>query len=186
MVTPRGDEQAHQLEKDPRPDNVAAATAEALLDAAGQALFQLGRVFSRHPLHRVLHEHSERPVQLSQILITQAVASVQVESGQDTTVGAVAERLAIDPSTASRLVAETIGAGYLSRTASATDGRRSHLVLTDAGHALVAHARRYQRSVFEQVTQTWPEQEQLAFARLFIQFAHAVIERYPAVKDDAS
>lgn len=179
MATPLDDEHA-------RPPTVAAASAEAVLDAAGHALFQLGRVFSRHPLHRMLHEHSGRPVQLSQILVAQAVADVQAKSGYDTTVGAVAERLAIDPSTASRLVAETIGAGYLSRAASPTDGRRSLLVLTDAGRALVAHALRYQRSVFEQVTQMWPEQEQLAFAHLFIQFAHAVIERYPDVKDDAS
>ena len=151
----------------------------SLLDAAGQALFRLGRVFNRYPIHHLLEERTGRVVHISYILVAQAVAESRAEAGQETTVGTIAEKLAIDPSTASRLVSETLQAGYLIRTPSLTDGRRIHLSLTEAGHELIAQALRYQRLVFDQVTQTWPEQTRMEFARLFIEFAQAVTEAYP-------
>jgi len=154
---------------------------EALLFAAGAALFSLGRIFGRQSMQQVLSTRkklatSDQTVELSQILVAMAVAAGPNEQEPEITIGDVAERLAIDPSTASRLVAETIHDGYVARLPSAVDGRRSVLALTAAGEALVKDARRYQRSVFEDVTREWSETERLDFARLFVKFAAAVIE----------
>ena len=90
----------------------------------------------------------------------------------------VAEQLGIDPSTASRLVAETIGAGYLARLPSSRDKRRLCLELTDTGRTLVAHAQRYQRAVFEYATRDWTEAEQQEFGQLLIKFVAAVSDTY--------
>lgn len=152
------------------------ADAPALMDSAGQALFRLGRMFSKRPLQQVLTERSGRAIELSRVLVVQAVEAGPPETEPEVTVGVVAERLDIDPSTASRLVAETIRAGYLARGDASADGRRVPLVLTDVGRELAANARRYQRAVFEQVTRDWSERERQEFARLFIQFADSVTE----------
>jgi DNA-binding MarR family transcriptional regulator len=148
--------------------------SDALLESAGQALFQLGRVISHQPVRQLLAARTGRASELSRILVVQAV-ELSVREGE-VSVGAVAARLGVDPSTASRLVGEAIQAGYLARAASPADARRAQLALTDAGHALAADARRYQRSVFEHATQNWSERERREFARLFVKFADAVAE----------
>ena len=162
------------------PTNKLASAASAednpVLDAAGHALFRLGRLFARQPLPDLLKQHTERAVELSRILVAETVAAESEQPGQGVTVGAVADRLAIDPSTASRLVGEAIQAGYLTRSPSPEDARRSLLALTEAGHELVIHARRYQRAVFEQVTAEWPDQDRQTFARLLVLFTDSLAE----------
>ncbi len=147
--------------------------AETTLAAASRALFHLGRTFSKLPLRQILTQQTARAVELSQILVVQAVEA-QTAHGATATVGAVAEALAIEPSTASRLVAQTIRAGYLARTVSQTDGRAAQITLTPAGQELAEEARRYQRAVFEKITRDWPADERQEFAHLFVKFADAV------------
>jgi DNA-binding MarR family transcriptional regulator len=146
------------------------------LDDAGRALFRLGRMFDRQRVRRVLAESTGRSVELSRILAVQAVEAGLEEPGAEVTVGAVAERLEVDQSTASRLVADTIRDGFLSRTTSEADGRRSRLRLTEAGRGLAEDSRRYQRSVFEDLTRGWPEGEREQFARLLAKFADSMAE----------
>jgi DNA-binding MarR family transcriptional regulator len=156
--------------------------ADAVLDAAGQALFRLGRLFSRQPLQAVLDGRSAQAVELSRVLVVQAVtdeigsATGPDEPSVEVTVGVIAERLGIDPSTASRLVAETVREGFLARSASAVDARRACLVVTEDGRALDAASRRFQRQVFEQATHGWSQCDRQAFARLFVRFAASVGE----------
>src|SRR5688500_9527740 len=90
-----------------RPDG----DADAALDRAGQALFRLGRLFARRTSHHALAERAGRPVELSRILVAEAVAAGPDEPGGEITVGLIADRLAVEPSTASRLVAEAIREG---------------------------------------------------------------------------
>lgn len=137
---------------------------------AAQALFQLARMYGR-PTRQVLGESDGRAVELSRILVVQAVGALD---GRAATVGAVARQLDVDPSTASRLVAETVREGYLVRAPGQSDARRAVLALTPAGQQLAGAALRYQRSVFERATQDWPAPEREAFARQFVAFARAV------------
>ncbi|MGH2599950.1 MAG: MarR family winged helix-turn-helix transcriptional regulator [Dehalococcoidia bacterium] len=147
-----------------------------MLDAAAQAMFRLGRAFARQPLRDRLTARTGRGVDLSRILVVQAVETAAAQPDGEVTVGAIAEQLGIDPSTASRLVTETIRDGYLSRGSSPTDARRVRLELTDAGRDLSASSRRYQRAVFDRVTRDWSEQERLDFARLVIKFVDSTSE----------
>ena len=157
-----------------------ARTIETALDGAAQALFRLGRLFGKRPLLHTLESRTARAVELSRILVAEAVATGAEPSATGVTVGVVAARLAVDPSTASRLVAETIQDGYVARVASPADARRAQLALTEAGHALVADARRYQRAVFDEITQDWAAPERAEFARLLARFTDTLAERLAA------
>src|SRR5690242_17921269 len=83
-------------------------TADATLDRAGHALFRLGRLFARRSARHAPSEQTGRPVELSRILVAEAVAAGPATPDGDITVGLIADRLAIEPSTASRLVADAI------------------------------------------------------------------------------
>ncbi len=144
-----------------------------ILDEAGRALFRLGRVFARMPRRDLLEGSTVREAELSAILLVQAVEDLEA-AGEDATVGTLAERLGVDPSTASRLVAQAVRAWYLRRVALQGDGRAVALALTAAGRALGESAARYQRTVFEEATRGWSAGDRAAFASLFVRFARGV------------
>jgi len=152
---------------------------------AGNALFRLVRMFSRYPMRDQLMVYTGKAIELSRILVTEAVATVATvatvttepsTSKQEVTVGVVAERLNIDPSTASRFVAETISAGYLVRLPSQTDNRKIRLELTEAGRELVVNSHRYQQDIFEYFTRNWSLAEKQEFAQLLMKFVTSVTE----------
>lgn len=151
-----------------------AQQPDALLTQAAEALFRLGRLFSRIGVPASSVGSTARPIELSRILVVQAIDTVQRETEQEVTVGVIAQQLAVEPSTASRLVADAIKDGYITRSTSSTDSRRVQLGLSDSGRVLVQEVRRYQQDVFKQLTQSWAEFEQVEFARLFVQFSNAV------------
>src|SRR5690606_30105623 len=69
-----------------------------------------------------------------------AIEGAESEFGDaagETTVGTVAERLSIDPSRASRIVAEMVERGYARRGVSQADARRAVVTLTERGAAAV-------------------------------------------------
>jgi len=148
---------------------------ELLLAQAGQALFQLGRAFGRFPPGRQPLDRAGRPIERSRIQVVQAVAAHEADPVRDEMgVGTVAQALGIDPSTASRLVAEAIRDGYLSRAPAPADARRARLALTAAGRDLAGDARTYQRAVFARLTRDWPADERARFAAQFVAFAAAI------------
>lgn len=127
---------------------------------------------------------SAHTVNVSRVLVARAVEAGPKEPGGDVTVGLIADRLGVDLSTASRLTAEAIQAGYLSRVASQADARRVQLALTAAGRTLLEDAYRYQRSVFEQVTRDWSDGDRYEFARLLPRFVDTVSSVQAALNDD--
>jgi DNA-binding MarR family transcriptional regulator len=94
--------------------------------------------------------------------------------GSGVTVGLVADRLGLDPSRASRMVSATIQAGYLSRVASQTDGRRINLELTEAGKALAAEAHAFREAQLDRALAAWTPGDRAEFARLLTRFAEDV------------
>ncbi|MCZ4119523.1 MarR family winged helix-turn-helix transcriptional regulator [Streptomyces sp. H39-S7] len=152
------------------------AQAGALLDAVGPA-------FSR--LRRTALLDVENPVSRKDMTRTLVLALVEDPAdvpGQETTVGVVAERLAVDPSVASRMVSDCITSGYLVRAASQRDGRRTILELTPEGIEMLARFRRHQREAFEHITREWSEHERLHFARLLIKYVDAVADLRPPAR----
>ena len=88
------------------------------------------------------------------VLVTEAVHAL-AGRGDTATVNAVAREVGIDQSGASRLVKDAVAAGWLSMRASAADGRRREVALTEVGRDLLAHAHRWQEQVFDQLTDGW-------------------------------
>jgi DNA-binding MarR family transcriptional regulator len=74
-------------------------------------------------------------------------------------VGDVADRLDIDPSTASRLIDQQVTAGYLARARHPRDRRRTTLELTEAGRDLLAEVTEVRRDLLAEVTRDWDRAE---------------------------
>jgi DNA-binding MarR family transcriptional regulator len=170
--------------------------ADSVLVKIETALFHIRRIWAKPEIMRKLRDQgpSGRPVQTSSLLVVHAVAQLGTADGcapplspedsevdgdvdvdVDVTVGAVAERLGIDPSTASRLVGHAIDAGFVARRPSPRDARRANLQLTDAGHRLKAVADRFRRAYLAELLADWTDAERAEFARLLTRFTDAAV-----------
>jgi DNA-binding MarR family transcriptional regulator len=93
-------------------------------------------------------------------------------AGGETMVSSVAERLAIDPSRASRLVSELVDQGYARRAVSQADARRSIVELTPAGQAITDAVRAYKFLIMGDFLADWSGEELATFVRLLRRFGH--------------
>lgn len=170
---------------------------DPVLAAIGAALFHLRRVWIKPDMMKRIRARTAggpggRPLQISNLMVVNAVAALtdeppderpadtgaagetgEAEVSCEITVGAVADRLEIDPSTASRLVGHAIDAGLVSRRPSPVDARRANLGLTDAGRRVKQVADRYRRAYFHGLMNDWTDAERAEFARLLTRFADA-------------
>ncbi|WP_325034665.1 hypothetical protein [Nocardia cyriacigeorgica] len=62
------------------------------------------------------------------------------------------------------MVRDAITAGYLARSDSTRDRRRTVVRLTDSGHELLAASHDWQRRCFDQLTAAWSEHDRRRFA----------------------
>ncbi len=140
-----------------------------------QAAFQLRRIWAKSQLLRHLREQCEpgQSIQLSNLMVIYAVAPSD-EDPPDVTVGAVAEYLDVDPSTASRLVGHTIDAGFVSRHASPVDARRAHLRLTAAGERVKEMTDEFRRQFISELVADWTDDERDQFGLLLGRFTEAM------------
>ncbi|MFD9004804.1 MarR family winged helix-turn-helix transcriptional regulator [Streptomyces sp. NPDC059582] len=148
--------------------------AAELLDAVGPAFSRLRRSAALNVEKKVPRKD------LTRTLVLNIVQDGPERAGQEITVGVVGERLAVDPSVASRMVSDCISSGYLVRAASQRDGRRIILQLTDEGEKMLAGFRRHQRSAYERITRDWPDEERLEFARLLIKYTDSLAALQPS------
>jgi DNA-binding MarR family transcriptional regulator len=140
-----------------------------------RAAFQLRRLWAKpHLLQRLREQCGEggRPIQLSSLLVIHAIAGHGGGQGE-VTVGAVADYLDIDPSTASRLVGHAIDAGFVSRSPSPVDARRAHLRLTESGDRVRTLTDDFRRRFIAQLVSDWTDDERRVFAGLLGRFAAA-------------
>lgn len=86
------------------------------------------------------------------------------------TVSGVAERMGLDASRASRLVAAAVASGHVTRVAAQEDGRRVGLELTAQGRALIDRIHHFRQQRFADVMSTWTPAERAEFARLLTRF----------------
>ena len=92
------------------------------------------------------------------------------DAAREVTVGTVAERLGVDPSRASRLVADVIDLGYIRRAASQADSRRIVLEGTEKGTALSTAFRERKSAAMARGLANWTEDELKVFAGLVERF----------------
>ncbi|MEQ9814718.1 MAG: MarR family transcriptional regulator [Azospirillaceae bacterium] len=120
---------------------------------------------------------------LAQLDVLTAIAAPENEfggeAGGETMVSTVAERLAIDPSRASRLVAEMVAAGHVRRAVSQTDGRRAVVQLTPSGQRVVDAVRAFKFLLLGDFLNDWSDRDLAALGRLLARFS-AWTEEAPA------
>jgi len=158
---------------DERERTNADSEADEAVAAIERAFVRLRRAMSRRNLGARLVRELGGGVEISHLGVVDAVEEGAGASGGAVTVGMVGERLGIDPSRASRVVASAVRAGYVARVASQRDGRRVGLRLTAAGRDLAEAAHRLRRRAFREAMQGWTEDDRRAFARLLTRFVGA-------------
>lgn len=135
----------------------------------GPALFRLVRFWSRRWSARA---SAALTGEMRHVQHIQAVEAVQTAGqGGEATVNAIAHQLGLDHSGASRMVRDAAEAGYLVRTESEKDKRRTVVRLTESGEQLLEGARDWQRRVFDELTENWEEQDKAQLARLLRRLA---------------
>ncbi|WP_241777717.1 MarR family transcriptional regulator [Streptomyces sp. CT34] len=149
------------------PDNDSTGPALAAIE---RAMIRIRRSQTRRTLGKIVGERLGRPFDPSHGFVVDALEEEADYPGQQVTVGLVAERLSVDPSRASRLVAAAVEAGYVRRVASQTDSRRICLELSAQGQELAELAHQVRQDYFGALTDDWTDAERDEFARLLTKF----------------
>ncbi|SFZ81366.1 DNA-binding transcriptional regulator, MarR family [Devosia enhydra] len=163
------------LHLDPELIRIAEATgmshegAEAVA-AIDEVMIRIRRALMRRDLGRQILSRLDSGLELIHLDALWAVDSDAPDAGE-MTVGQVAARLEIDPSRASRIVAELVDKGYLVRVASQADARRICLGLTLLGQNLLNDVKAMKWGAFSRALASWPEDEIVLFARLLDRFS---------------
>jgi DNA-binding MarR family transcriptional regulator len=142
--------------------------AVARIDAA---LARLRRSMIRRGLGRRVLDELSLAIEPAIVEVVDAIDEAVRSEADGVSVATVAERLVVDPSQASRLVAEAVRAGLVERLASQADGRRSLLRLTDSGRGLIAATRQAKRRLLGAQIDDWSDAEVAAFADLLGRFS---------------
>ena len=138
-----------------------------------QAMVRIRRSQTRRAIGRLMEQQTGRRRSVSLTFVVDALEEIAGEPHPQPTVGAVGERLGIDPSRASRMVASAVKAGYVRRVASQGDGRRILLHLTPKGLQCAGEAREFRTRFFARLMQDWPDRDCRDFARLLRKFTEA-------------
>jgi DNA-binding MarR family transcriptional regulator len=110
-------------------------------------------------------------ISLGVLGVIDAVQDVPGGGGDgEVTIGLVADRLGLDPSRASRLVAEAADLRLLERLPSAHDGRRTRLELTEHGERVFAQVQAVRQAYVAERMAEWSPHERRTFARLLLRF----------------
>lgn len=126
------------------------------LEALDDVLSGVRRVLQRPGYRRQFLAELGVPVSLGTL---RAVRTVQRLGTPGPCMREVAGELAIDASTASRLVDDAVRNGYLTRRPGGADQRRIALQLSDEGRDLLGRADEVRRKLLEQVTRDWTGDE---------------------------
>ncbi len=134
----------------------------------GQVMTRMRLMTGRRMIGRLAIQNVAPGLELSHLDVIDAVR--RAEGSGEVTVGTIAEILRIDPSRASRIVAEMVTRGVLRRKASQADARRIVVVLTTLGQRLLAEIQAQKFALIESIIADWPAEDIEVFSRLFERF----------------
>ncbi len=129
-----------------------------------RALLEVRRLVNRPGYRRRLLGPLGRRIELSTVRVLHAVDQAPTPPS----IGTVAATLAIDPSTASRLVDQRVTEGLVSRSPDPDDRRRLVLALTPAGRALLDELAASRTTMLAEVTADWTSADIVALERLLL------------------
>jgi DNA-binding MarR family transcriptional regulator len=148
-----------------------AANAIASIDVT---MTRFRRNMARREFARTVMGRLDSDLDLAHLDVMSAVSGFACEPAApagEVTVGFVAEQMAIDPSRASRLVAEVVDRGYVRRVASQQDSRRICLELTPKGEQFIDAFREMKWDTFARSLGSWSEADLVTFAKLLDRFS---------------
>lgn len=131
----------------------------------GQAMLRMRLLTGRRMIGRLAIRNVAPGLELSHLDVLDAVR--RAEDTGEVTVGTIAELLRIDPSRASRIVADMVARGVLRRKASQADARRIVVVLTALGQRLLADIQAQKHAVIESIFADWSPEDVENFSWLF-------------------
>jgi DNA-binding MarR family transcriptional regulator len=134
----------------------------------GQVMTRMRLMTGRRMIGRLAIQNVAPGLELSHLDVIDAVR--RAEGSGEVTVGTIAEILRIDPSRASRIVAEMVTRGVLRRKASQADARRIVVVLTTLGQRLLAEIQAQKFALIGEILADWPAEDIEAFSHLFDRF----------------
>ncbi|OBZ94465.1 MarR family transcriptional regulator [Pararhizobium polonicum] len=141
---------------------------EANRASISQSMGRWRLLVGRRVLARLAIENVAPGLEITHLDVLDAVWRAEPEG--EVTVGTIAEFMRIDPSRASRIVADMVARGALRREASQADARRIIVVMTDLGNTLMREVKAVKREVIGSILADWPEDDVTAFAGLFDRF----------------
>ncbi|MFS8045131.1 MarR family winged helix-turn-helix transcriptional regulator [Rhizobium sp. BR 314] len=131
----------------------------------GQAMMRMRLLTGRRMIGRLAIQHVAPGLELSHLDVLDVVR--RAEGTGEVTVGTIAELLRIDPSRASRIVADMVARGVLRRKASQADARRIVVVLTALGQRLLSEIQVQKYSVISSIFADWSPEDIESFSLLF-------------------
>ncbi|MCX5495204.1 MarR family transcriptional regulator [Kaistia dalseonensis] len=157
---------------DPDANNHAASDPARMDDIAciDAALGRIRRSMARQSLGRRVLDELGADVDSGLIEVLHAVQRGEADPA-GVAVGTVAASLGVDPSQASRLVAEAVKRGYVLRVPAQDDGRRSVLRLSEKGRVLFARFEMHKRVILQDHFHDWSSEDLAAFGRLLTRFS---------------
>lgn len=140
----------------------AMRTAVTEIDHGGPALFRLVRFWSRRWGPGAALRSTGDAMQVGRVVVLEAIDAATRDGSA--AIAAVADELGLDRSGASRMLADAVEAGLVTKTISPGDARRAELGLTEQGRLLLAAARAWQSEVFAELVAGWPPADAQRFA----------------------
>lgn len=135
-----------------------------------RAMVRIRRSQTRRTIGRLIERELGTGFNMAHSFVVDALDEARSSLGEEPSVATVAEYLGVDPSRASRMVADAVRGGYVRRVASQADGRRMCLELTGAGRTLLRTASHFRRHFFSKKMTNWPDHDCVEFARLLTKF----------------
>ena len=134
------------------------------------ANFQWRRMLEKGEFWAKVNENIPDRVEHASLQGLVAVSKMAQGGQQAPTIGLVAEAMLIDPSRASRIVADLVSRDYLRREVAQDDARKSILVVTDKGQAYLRDFSRRKWMLLADVFAGWTEEEIAQFSTLFTRY----------------
>lgn len=138
-------------------------------------MVRIRRSIARRTFSRVLAERLPASRDVRHVPVLEAVDEGSPQGGEPVSIGVIAERLALDPSRASRVVAAAVEAGLVRRVASPSDSRRTGIELTEEGQALTDTVRSLRAAWLGDAIADWSSDDRRRFADLFARFVDALV-----------
>jgi DNA-binding MarR family transcriptional regulator len=155
------------------------ASAESLLDF-DIAYFQWFRHVQRGEMRDLMMRALETPLEHASFQALTSILRVSHGVGragpEEATIGAVAEEMCVDPSRASRIVADLVTRGLVERAPAQDDARKAILRLTGLGMAQVDKLRDVKWTMMSELFRDWSADEISTFSTLFRRYAGAVTQ----------